>query len=163
MKRVFLPCCLFCLLLLPALARADQARFLSVIDGDSLMIRLGDRPVEVRLIGVDAPEWDQEWGVRAKAFSLQFCYGKELRLEYDKERKDRYGRLLAYVYDGTTMLNEALVKNGLAVPILVRPNGRYYRKFKKAGKTAREERRGFWLHGGLSMTPGQWRKKHRKS
>ncbi|WP_147819744.1 thermonuclease family protein [Salidesulfovibrio onnuriiensis] len=162
MKRLLL-LFLFAALLLPGMARAESARFLNVIDGDSIMVRLGHRPVEVRLIGIDAPEWDQEYGVQAKTFTMRFCYGKELRLEYDREKRDRYGRLLAYVYDDRSMLNEELVKSGLAMPIMVKPNGRYYGRLKQAEKIAREERRGFWLRGGLSMTPGQWRKKQKKS
>lgn len=158
MLKRLLPC-LLAILLLPCAAQAESARFLNAIDGDSLMVRLNGRPVEVRLIGVDAPEWDQEYGVRAKAFTVRFCYGKQLRLEYDTEKRDRYGRLLAYVYDDTAMLNKALVQNGLAVPVLIRPNRRHYRDFKRAEALARKERRGFWLRGGLSMTPRQWRQK----
>lgn len=161
MKRALFLCCLLCALLLPGRAGADEARFLSAIDGDSIMVRLDDRPVEVRLIGIDAPEWDQEWGMKAKAFVVRFCYGNALRLEYDKDRRDRYGRLLAYVYHGKAMLNEELVGNGLALPILVKPNSRHYRDFQRAERTAQQERRGFWLRGGLTMTPRQWRKKNR--
>ena len=157
---LFLACLLCLCLIRPAAAETVTARFLSVIDGDSLLVEYGGDAWQVRLIGVDAPEFRQEYGIDAKVFSLKFCHDKTLRLEFDLERKDRYGRHLAYVYAGDAMLNEELVRAGLAIPIKVKPNTRYYRRFKAAEQEAIHGKKGFWLRGGLDMTPAQWRKKH---
>ena len=150
------------LFVLPNLTHAENVQFLNLIDGDSILVVYQDHSQQVRLIGIDAPEWGQEYGSKAKAHAMGFCFGQSLRLEFDKERKDRYGRLLAYVYSGDKMLNEELVRAGLAIVIKVKPNTRYYARLKKVEGKARIERRGFWLRGGLEMTPGQWRKKHGK-
>ena len=112
--------------------------------------------------GIDAPEWGQEYGTQAKTHVMSFCFGQSLRLEFDKERKDRYGRLLAYVYCGDKMLNEEMVRAGLALVIKVKPNTKHYARLKKVEATAHAERRGFWLRGGLEVTPGQWRKRYGK-
>ena len=143
-------------------ARADDiaARFLSVIDGDSLRVEYRGDALVVRLIGVDAPEYKQEYSRKAKEFTLGFCHRKTLRLEFDQERRDRYGRTLAYVYADGEMLNEELVRAGLAIPIRIKPNTRYFARFQQAEKEAKEKRRGFWIKGGLDMTPAQWRKTH---
>ena len=139
---------------------AEEAQFLSIIDGDSLAVEVGGRSCEVRLIGIDAPELGQEFGVQAKSHALRLCYGQRLRLEYDHQRRDRYGRTLAYVYSKDGMLNEEMVRAGLALAVEYRPNVLHQKTFEQAEKTARAERRGFWLRGGLKQTPAQWRKKH---
>lgn len=145
---------------LPAVAIAQNVNFIKIIDGDSLLVEAGGRSMEVRLIGVDAPEFKQEFGRKAKEFSLRFCHGHKLRLELDKELVDRYGRVLAYVHKGDKMLNEALLKAGLAIAIKVKPNTRYYARLKSAERIAAAKKQGFWKQGGLKMTPAQWRKKH---
>lgn len=141
-------------------AQAESARFLTVIDGDSLRVESKGRTREVRLIGIDAPEWGQEYGTQAKSYAMTLCYGQALRLEFDKERRDRYGRLLAYVYCGDKMLNEEMVGAGYAIAIKVSPNDKYYKRLKRAESQARTKRKGFWLRGGLK-TPAEWRKRNK--
>lgn len=159
-------CLYFCLVwilsVFPSASWAQEARLLTIIDGDSLRVEYQGRSHEVRLIGIDTPEWRQEYSVEAKAYALNFCYDKSMRLEFDTEKKDRYGRELAYVYCDDQMLNENLVRVGLALAVGVRPNTRYYSYFKRLEKQARKDRRGFWLHGGLKQTPAQWRKTHKR-
>jgi len=155
---------LLLLLLTPLAARAGSqaVNFIKIIDGDSMLVEAAGRSLEVRLIGVDAPEFKQEYGREAKEFSLKFCHIRRLLLKFDKELVDRHGRVLAYVYSGDRMLNKELVRAGLAVAIKIKPNTRHYQALKAAEKEARENRRGFWLHGGLKQTPAQWRKANRK-
>jgi len=161
-NTLFLACLLLVLLSFPDLSGAQDARFLTILDGDSMLVEYKGYSREVRLIGIDAPEWGQEYGTQAKAHAMNFCFGQTLRLELDKERKDRYGRLLVYAYCGDQMLNEEMVRAGMAIVIEIKPNTRYYSLLKKAEEKAHVERRGFWLRGGLKMTPAQWRKKHKK-
>ena len=148
------------LLLLSAVAQAQEVTFIKIIDGDSLLVEAGGRSMQVRLIGVDAPEFRQPFGLEAKEFSLRFCFGHKLRLEFDKGRVDRYGRVLAYVYRGDRMLNEELVGAGLAVVIKIKPNTRHYSRLKAAERLASKQKRGFWKQGGLKMSPAQWREAH---
>ncbi len=120
-----------------------------VIDGDTL--RLEDGRL-VRLLGVDTPESKhsevpvQLFSKEAYEFSRQMVEGFKVRLEYDVEPTDKYGRTLAYVYleDGR-MLNEELLKRGYAYVL------RYYPFKKKAEfliiqEKAREEQRGLWSY-----------------
>jgi micrococcal nuclease len=155
-------CLLLCLTLWPPLpARAaEKALFLTVIDGDSLRVEMNGRSIEVRLIGIDAPEGGQQYGTEARTRAMRICYGRDLTLEFDTERTDRYGRTLAYVYCGKVLLNEEMVRAGLAIAIAVKPNTAHFERFKRAEAEARAARRGFWAEGGLTMTPAQWRALH---
>jgi len=150
------------MLLSATAAPAQEAQFLSVIDGDSLFLEIGGRTREVRLIGIDAPEHGQEYGVQARCEAMRLCYGRPLRVEYDRERKDKYGRLLVYLYDGDTLLNVEMVRAGLALAVRYEPNVLHYDQLRAAEQEARARRRGFWTHGGLKQTPAEWRKRHRK-
>ncbi|HEX4149274.1 MAG TPA: thermonuclease family protein [Pirellulales bacterium] len=99
-----------------ALAQRDY-QVLRVVDGDTFLL---ENRTRVRLIGVDAPETVkpnspvEPWGPEASRFTHQFLDGQRVRLEFDHERHDRYGRLLAYVWLGHRMLNEELLRAGLA-------------------------------------------------
>lgn len=148
---------MFCLSV-AATVQADQARFLNAIDGDSVRVVMNGRTHEVRLIGIDAPEWGQEYGNQAKCEVLRLCHGRPVRLEYDRERRDRYGRLLAYVYCDGRLVNEAMVRAGLAMTLPVQPNTRYATRLRQAQEAAKAKRQGFWLRGGLRQTPAQWRR-----
>lgn len=93
-------------------------RIARVVDGDTLVLA-GDEQ-RVRLIGVNAPETVkpnhpvEPWGPEASRFTNQFLAGGEVRLEFDGPKRDKYGRLLAYVWVGRRMLNEELLRAGLA-------------------------------------------------
>lgn len=160
-NTLFPLCLLLVLLLFPHESRAQDALFISIIDGDSLLVELGGRSCEVRLIGIDAPEHGQEFGVQAKAHALRLCYGKLLKLEFDRQRRDRYGRTLAYVYCDGKLLNAEMVRAGLALAVTYKPNVRHQKELEQAEKEARTQRRGFWVRGGLKQTPAQWRKRHK--
>ncbi len=149
-----------------------DAVVLGWLDGDTVRVRIGPREETVRLIGIDAPESspnerarDQarrmgislrevvELGRRARdAASRLGPPGTRVRLEPDVQPRDRYGRLLAYVWlpDGT-MLNERLLRDGWAVLLTVPPNVRYVERLVAAQREARERGAGLW--GGGSGGP----------
>jgi micrococcal nuclease len=119
-----------------------------VVDGDTLVLVGGER---VRLIGVDTPETVhprrpvEPLGPEASQFTKQMVEGKAVRLEFDKERRDRYGRLLAYVYVDGVMLNEELIRAGFSAAQLQYPySNAMKRLFQNAEAEAREARRGLW-------------------
>jgi len=137
----------------PASAEDNIFHVARVIDGDTLLLREGQR--RVRLIGANTPEtikpnWPVEpWGPEASEFTKKFLAGGEVRLEYDGPRHDKYGRTLAFVWVGDRMLNEELIRAGLA-----RAETQYTyseaRKaaFRRAEAEARSARRGIWSGDG---------------
>jgi len=139
-------------------ASADS--LLRVIDGDSLVLKMNGHKTEIRLIGVDAPEHGQEWGDAARDFVIDFLGDEPLEVRFGKERTDRYGRTLAYVYTPNAMLNLELVRQGFALAYPVPPNLRHAELFERAQKAARKNGRGFWKQGGLRLTPREYRKLH---
>ncbi len=132
-----------------------------VVDGDTIQLETGER---VRLIGIDTPEmhesdklyWDsqrsgqdihtiQELGRRAYEFTKKLVEGKRVSLEFDVEKHDKYGRLLAYVYlkDGT-FVNAKIVEEGYASLMTIPPNVKYADLFLKLYQEARKNQRGLW-------------------
>ena len=127
-----------------------------VVDGDTIIITNGER---VRLIGVDTPETKhprkpvEYYGKEATAFTNRMVSGKVVKLKYDQQRRDKYGRLLAYVYlmDGT-FLNAEKIKQGYGYAYTKFPF-KYLEEFRQYEKEAREAKRGLWAdkpkQGGL--------------
>ena len=131
------------------------------VDGDTIYVRLAGRMEKVRYIGVDTPEVHhptrgEEPGGRAAAEVNRRLLGREpVRLETDVQLRDRYGRLLAYVWvrrpdGGELMVNAELVRLGYAAVMTVPPNVRHAALFRQLAALAREQRRGLWA-GILSV------------
>lgn len=119
-----------------------------VVDGDTLLMRDGKR---VRLVGVDTPETVKEntpvepWGPEATRFTREFVAAGEVRLQFDRERTDRFGRYLAYVWVGERMLNEELLRAGLARwERHFDYNSSMKSRFRRAQQDAQQARRGLW-------------------
>ena len=81
-----------------------------VVDGDTFEMTGGDR---VRLLSIDTPEKGEPYYEKAKQFLADLVLGKAVRIEYASRRRDKYGRLLAYVYIDSIFVNRAILKNGL--------------------------------------------------
>ncbi|MFO7173309.1 MAG: thermonuclease family protein [Bacillota bacterium] len=120
-----------------------------VVDGDTLEVQVDGRTERVRLIGVDTPEVHgqvEPYGPEASAFTKQvLAPGTRIWLEQDVEPRDRYGRLLAYVWlaDGR-LFNEVLVREGYAQLLTIPPNVKYVERLTAAQREAREAGRGLW-------------------
>jgi micrococcal nuclease len=108
-----------------------------VIDGDTIRVRLAGAEERVRYIGVDTPERDERCFVAATEANERLLRKGRLKLEFDRERRDRYGRLLAYVYAGRTFVNLELLRRGLAEPVVIEPNDRHATLFIAAGNLSR--------------------------
>lgn len=129
-----------------------------VVDGDTIEVRYRGRTITVRLIGIDTPETVAPgqpvecYGPAASAFTERELEGRRVRLEFDVERIDRYGRTLAYVWRGGELFNETLVRRGYAVVTTYPPNVRYVERFLAAQRAARSHERGVW---GVCVAAGE--------
>jgi len=127
-----------------------MANVIRVVDGDTIKVLYHGEEVSVRLIGVDTPETVhptkavQVYGQEASDFTKSQLTGKDVRLEFDVEKKDQYDRLLAYVWLWDSMFNEVLVAEGYAQVSTYPPNVKYVERFTEAQKTAREAGKGLW-------------------
>ena len=132
-----------------------------VIDGDTIKLATGEH---VRLIGIDTPESRYNsklerdsarsrkdiksilnMGKEASKFTRQLVEGKRVRLEFDVQKYDKYGRLLAYIYleDGT-FVNARIMEAGYAQVMTIPPNVKYADMFLKLQEEARKGGRGLW-------------------
>ena len=131
----------------PASAVAFVTR---VVDGDTIEVRFGGRTEDVRYIGVDTPETVkpdtpvQCFGPRASSFNHRLVEGRRVRLVFGVERRDVYGRLLAYVYLGRRFVNAALARRGLARALTIPPNDRFAPLFGRLTLAAARAGRGLW-------------------
>lgn len=112
-----------------------------VIDGDTIVLASGER---VRYIGINTPEKGQVGYEKARAFNRELVEGKEIRLEFDVQKRDQYGRLLAYVYVDGIFVNAKLVEQGYAQVATYPPNVKYADLFLSLQQQAREANRGLW-------------------
>ncbi|MFC1805066.1 thermonuclease family protein [Candidatus Omnitrophota bacterium] len=132
-----------------------------VIDGDTILLQSGER---VRLLGIDTPEMHEssklhrdsrksgqdlatikKLGRRSYEFVRKLIESKRVSLEFDVEKRDQYGRLLAYVFlkDGT-FVNAKIVEEGYASLMTYPPNVKYANSLLKLYRQARKEKRGLW-------------------
>ncbi len=125
----------------------DLVKIIRVIDGDTIEIQGGDK---VRYIGVDTPETIdprkpvQCFGIEAFNKNKELVEGKMAQLEKDITERDKYGRLLRYVWVGDVFINLELIKQGFAYSYSYPPDIKYQDLFIKAQQEAREAKRGLW-------------------
>lgn len=147
------------------LQASDLATAIKIVDGDTLKINYEGRETNVRLIGIDTPESKSNkkaakdaqrskqdvttitsMGREATNFVKTLVKpGDKIRVEFDIQQRDRYGRLLCYIYlPNGKMLNEEIVKCGFASPMTIPPNIKHSDKFLKAYEEARKNNKGLW-------------------
>ena len=123
-----------------------------VVDGDTIRVVEDGREEAVRYIGVDTPESVKPgspvecFGKAASRANRDLVAGERVRLVEDVEARDRYGRLLAYVYrarDGL-FVNAELVRRGFATPATFPPNVAHEDEFADLARRARRDQRGLW-------------------
>jgi micrococcal nuclease len=128
------------------------ARVQRVVDGDTVLVSVDGREERVRYIGVDTPETVkpntpvQCGGKAASALNDQLVDGAEVTLRFDRELRDRYDRLLAYVYRASDGLfvNARLVRDGAARTLTIAPNTAHAPELARLQAEARDARRGLW-------------------
>ena len=146
----------------PSSAAPGTGSVARVVDGDTIRVRIGGREERVRLVGIDTPE-SVKPGTPVQCFALAASArtkallpkGSAVRLVRDVEERDRYGRLLAYVYRARDDLfvNLALAREGYAVVLTVPPNVAHTDEFVAAARDAREHGRGLWSRCEAGAVP----------
>ncbi len=137
------------------------ARVTKVIDGDRIQVSMSGKTYTVRYIGIEAPELatgsqPAEWmAVEATAANRTLVDGKSVGLEKDVSEKNSAGELLRYVWTGEVMVNEDLLRRGMAQVRLYKPDTKYDVDFYKYQDEARNAQRGIWSNppSGAGSTP----------
>jgi micrococcal nuclease len=123
-----------------------------VVDGDTAKVFIDGESEYVRYIGIDTPESVAQgqpvecFGQESKNFNESLLTVGEVRLVFDEEQRDQYGRLLAYVYAEGRMLNEELLRNGYATTLEISPNTAHADRFADLEAQARDSSRGLWAY-----------------
>jgi Micrococcal nuclease (thermonuclease) homologs len=143
-------------------AQAIQVEVIRVVDGDTLQVELNGKRERVRLIGVDTPETKhprkdvQYFGVEAFEYTKNTLENRSVWLEFDIGQRDRYGRLLAYIWleeppanptdqdVRKNQFNAHLLLNGYAQIMTIQPNVKYVDYFKEYQSEARDNKKGMW-------------------
>jgi micrococcal nuclease len=127
-----------------------RAEVVDVIDGDTIEVSLDGEVEDVRYIGVDTPESVTPgepvecFGKAASEENERLVAGETVRLAFDAERRDRYGRLLAYVHAGDVFVNGELVERGFARTLEIEPNTSRAERLGRLEAEAGREGRGLW-------------------
>lgn len=122
-----------------------------VVDGDTFATKINGKDEKVRLIGVNTPESvkpgesPQPFGKEAAEYTKKMLSGKKVYLAFDVQDRDKYGRLLAYVYleDGT-FYNLHIVQEGYAQVMTIPPNVKFQDRLLAAQKEAKQKKKGLW-------------------
>jgi micrococcal nuclease len=130
--------------------QSASAYVLRAVDGDTIEVRLDGHREDVRYIGIDTPETVkpgtpvQCFGPQAHHFNARLITHRRVRLVFGVERRDIYGRLLAYVYLDDRFVNAELARRGLARTLTIPPNDRFAGRFKRLQMAAARAGRGLW-------------------
>jgi micrococcal nuclease len=125
-----------------------------VVDGDTVEVELPGGSEDVRYIGIDTPESVAPgqpvecFGKRASEVNDRLVEGERVRLVFDDERRDKYGRLLAYVHAGPLFVNAELVRRGYARTLAIEPNTNRAELFDRLEQEAANAGRGLWAECG---------------
>ncbi len=130
------------------------AQVLDVSDGDSLIVNMDGIEEKIRLIGVNAPEHDECYGIESATGLRELLDDSDITVITDIEARDQYGRLLAYVYRDGLLINEEIALRGLVLASAYEPNTAHQEQIERAADRARESQSGMWAPTACSSTLG---------
>ena len=166
LRILFLPLVVSLVFTPPVFAKTLYGKVLKVFDGDTFLVLLQGQEEHVRLREIDAPEvtnrnkiGQEPWGKKAKEFAQSRARGKTVRLEVEeRDERDKYHRLLAYVFLDPIFINREMVSSGIAFfyPGVIR--GKHAAELQEAEDFARETGLGVWdKKNGLQERPQEFR------
>ena len=138
----------------PLHAGTLHGKVVKVIDGDSIIVKTKNGRVEVRLYGIDSPEYDQPYALRSKKMTRRMVKGRTVDVK--GVERDKYGRLIAVVYQGANCINGELVKNGGAWVYERYCKKKICRQWKNLESAAKRDNRGLWKESN-PLPPWEWR------
>lgn len=147
MKNIFLLIVLVLFFMLPGLANSKEYVVRKVIDGDTIQLDTGET---VKYLGIEAPQLQTKDGgtefyaKEALKYNKRLVFLKKVRLEFDHDKKDPQGRLLAYVFVKNLFVNAELVKLGYARASVKPPNIKHRKMLTDLEKKAVEGEKGLW-------------------
>ncbi|MDH3260206.1 MAG: lamin tail domain-containing protein [Acidimicrobiia bacterium] len=130
------------------------AYVIDVQDGDSLVVEINGSEEKVRLIGINAPEYDECFGPESATGLRDLIADTEVQVVPDVEARDQYGRLLGYVYREGTLINEEMARRGLVLARAFQPNTALQERLDAAAQEARDNERGMWSPNTCVSTSG---------
>ena len=131
-----------------------------IIDGDSVLVRDGSETIEVRLWGIDTPEYRQPYSKAAKKYTKKLLKNKTVVLEVKDQ--DKYGRMVAMLtLEGGISINELLVKRGFAWVHIYYCREAVCEKWKEYQKEARKRKLGLWREQE-PVAPWVWKRNHKR-
>lgn len=128
----------------------------NVVDGDTIEVSLNGKEEEIRMLLIDTPETKdpskpiEKFGPEASAYAIQVLEGKQVGIQVGTEDRDKYGRLLAYVWVGDTTYQEMILKQGLAATAYLYNDLTMLNEFHKAQDVARNKKIGVWSIPGYA-------------
>ncbi|MGC9502499.1 thermonuclease family protein [Baaleninema sp.] len=142
---------------------AETARVVRVVSGQTVEVELAGAVERLRLVGLDAPDLRQvPWGENAKKALEEDVGGKTVRLEFDIETRDRFDRLLGYIWLDGQLINERSIARGHALFVSRPPNLKYDRRLQPARDRARILGLGIWNPDNpMRQTPSEFRQQNR--
>jgi len=154
---------LFCvflslLVIIPSSSWAFSGKVIGIADGGTITVLRDKKEVKIRLYGIDCPEGEQAFSKRAKQFTSKLVYGKVVEVKV--MATDRYGRTVAMIYADKTLLNEELVKAGLAWVYDFYCSEPICESWKNFQLGARFDKRGLWVDDDR-IPPWEFRRKKR--
>jgi len=119
-----------------------------VTDGDTLRVEYQGREERIRMLRINTPERGAPGSKQASELLRDWVQGKTVALEFEvphQEERDKFNRLLAYVFVGETNVNLEMVRQGWSHFYVIHGEGRYANAFREAEKEARSAKRGTWI------------------
>jgi endonuclease YncB( thermonuclease family) len=138
----------------------QEARVVRVVDGDTIIVLVGNREVVIRLYGIDAPEKKQDYGQACTAAIKKALQGRDVSIVPIEQ--DKYGRTVAQVYVDGASINKLMVQHGYAQVFTKYCKQDYCREWKKLENEARKQGVGMWANPYI-MSPSEWRRLKRDS
>lgn len=118
-----------------------EVKVSKVVDGDTIELSDGK---QIRYIGIDAPEMDEALYDKATDFNQSLINSAKVYLEKDIVEKDKYDRILGYIWVNDKLVNEEILGQGLAFPLFIPPNRKYQDRFIKAFESAQTQDLNLW-------------------